>query len=38
MNYLFAQNKPFNITSIEQEDGREEVKLPPTIKEMDKNI
>jgi len=38
MDFLFAKNKPFNTTSIQQEDGGEETKLLLAIEEMDKNI
>jgi hypothetical protein len=36
MDFLFAKNKPFNIASIQQEDGGEEAEHAP--QEMDKNI
>jgi hypothetical protein len=35
MDFLFTKNEPFNIASVQWEEGGEEVKLLPVAKEMD---
>jgi hypothetical protein len=36
MDFLFVENEPFNIASIQQEEGGEEVDLLPVAEKMDK--
>jgi hypothetical protein len=35
MEFVFAKNEPFNIASIQHEEGGGEAKLLPVAKEMD---